>query len=217
MKKILAIVIMLFAVTFANAAASYTDLRITEVYAGISGDDGTADWFEITNFGNTAYDISTDGALYYDDDSQDSGAMDIISGISVIAAGESVIVMIDTEAGNMAEFWNLSSSVQIGYADGSGLGNSGDGAALMSEEGDVISYAGYENDSTEYTWEWLTGAAADGSVAPTNSVLGVNGAIASNLTGDGVALIGSPGTTVPEPVTLTLLGAGAAAVLRRRK
>ncbi len=113
------------------------DLQITEMFPGNEpGNNLTSDWIEITNTGTAAWEQSAHGALWYDDDSQDPTAADPITGITTIAPGESVVVVLG-DAADVTEFETVwgevadLSGVQIGMADGSGLGQGGDGATLF--------------------------------------------------------------------------------------
>jgi len=111
------------------------NLQITEMFPGQSGSDLTADWFEILNTGNAAWISGVDPHLYYDDESQDASAADLIQGLIDIQPGERVIVLIG-DVSDLADFNNTWSPVvdltgiEIGYTDGSGLGSGGDGVTL---------------------------------------------------------------------------------------
>ena len=121
------------------------DIQITEIYGGTGPDweeDATfpilPEWFEITNFGDTAADLVIN-PLYYDDESATASYDDQLMGVNSIAPGESVIFLVDFES-DMADgtyatalanfhtaFGDLT-GVQIGYVDnhGGGLGGRGD-------------------------------------------------------------------------------------------
>jgi len=75
-----------------STAFGQFDLQITEMWPGNEpGSNLTADWFELTNFGDTAWDAAVDGDLYFDDGSFDPSAADLMNGITSIAPGESVV------------------------------------------------------------------------------------------------------------------------------
>ncbi|XMO87591.1 T9SS type A sorting domain-containing protein [Algibacter sp. AS12] len=117
-----------------NLGPALPNLQITEIWPGNGeGDNLTADWFEITNEGPGTWTASM-GNLYFDDDSQDFSTADIISGITTIKPGESVIAIDDSDTAEFMSVWesvyNLS-GVQIGTYDGSGLGGGGDGVTLF--------------------------------------------------------------------------------------
>ena len=113
-----------------------SDLRITEMFPGQSGSDLTKDWFEITNEGTEDWVSGEDLPLFYDDESQDPADAVLIENIDRIAAGASVIVLLANDTSKITEFRDVwsevidLSSVEIGYADGSGLGGGGDGVTL---------------------------------------------------------------------------------------
>ncbi len=207
------------------AAAGIADVRITEAFVGLSGEDGTEDWFEITNLGAAAIDTSM---FWYDDDSAsvaDGGQLGSFS----LAAGESMIFIIsddnganndDTYGSAIEEFqtiWNYSG--QIGITNGGGgLGQTGDSIFLLLADNTVV--------TSQETPGSLSGGLAtiDTFASPTSSVLGVNGAYESiaffndnlGVPGDMISLIGSPGS-VPTPGPIALLVLGTLAGARRRR
>ena len=114
------------------------DLRISEIFSGQSGSDLTADWFEITNIGTTAWVQGVDADLFYDDESEDATTADAITGLSAIAPGESVIVLVDsTDIAAFEAAWGDVrdlSNVQIGTIDSAaGLGGGGDAVTLFAD------------------------------------------------------------------------------------
>ncbi|MEM6724581.1 MAG: choice-of-anchor I family protein, partial [Bacteroidota bacterium] len=113
------------------------ELVITEIFPGQSGTDLTADWFEITNIGGGVWDAADNGPLYYDDESADTSTADLVQGISIIGAGERVIVLVtDNANGEITTFTNVWGAVVdltglgIGFTDGAGLGSGGDAVNL---------------------------------------------------------------------------------------
>jgi|GEM_PF-1969929 len=129
-----------------QAAFAAFDLRVTEVWPGnTAGDDLTDDWFEVTNFGDMPWVASTDGDLYFEDDSADADRADLISGVASIAPGESVIFVDglsdpqdDLNLFLWRQVWNGPLTTagrtipQLGTYNGSGLsGTSGDAVALF--------------------------------------------------------------------------------------
>ncbi len=137
------------------------DLRVTEIWMGNDpGENLTADWFEITNEGDIAWDSSVDDPLFYDDDSCDASTADQINGILSIDAGESVIVLVTDEGeGAVNAFRDLWSpvynieNVKIGTVDGAGLGQGGDGVCL---------FLGGPGDGTEIDFEEYPDAGDNG-------------------------------------------------------
>ena len=113
------------------------DLQITELFPGNEpGTNLTADWIEIHNTGSTAWVSGTDPDLFYDDDSQDPTVADLITGISSIQPDQRAIVVIGdvNDFNAFINIWSPAydlSGVEIGYTEGSGLGQGGDGATLF--------------------------------------------------------------------------------------
>ncbi len=95
---------------------AHAQLVITE----INSNGGPSDFWELTNFGESAVDV---GGYKWDDDSQnpnDPSAVTIPAGTS-IAAGESILFVVGDAAGFRAA-WDLDASVQI-VTGGPGLGS----------------------------------------------------------------------------------------------
>jgi DNA-binding beta-propeller fold protein YncE len=109
------------------------DLQVTEIFSGQSGDDLTADWFEIKNDGTAAWVSGIDPDLYYDDESADGTTADLIQGITNIQPGGYVIILVTDNTGNevtvFTNVWGLVvnlTAVEVGFTDGAGLGGGGD-------------------------------------------------------------------------------------------
>lgn len=200
---------------FAVAASASASIRITEAMSS-SGTGGTADWFEVTNYGSSAVDIS---GWRMDDSSFAFANSVLLSGITSIAAGQSVIFIEGTAAdvAGFAFFWGGLSGVSVGYYSGSGVGfsSAGDGVVLFNATG------------TETTARATFGAATTGSsfyfdLAPNNvGIVSTVGAIGTQLTfatTGSVVNIGSLGTAIdiPAPGAVALLAA-AGMVSRRRR
>ncbi|MEM9752582.1 MAG: hypothetical protein AAF916_04275 [Planctomycetota bacterium] len=228
MKTRLAMTALAFAGFAASASANPT---ITEIYHGLPGNDGTADWFEITNFTGSTLTYGA-GELFYDDESADFSVADPFPAFTLLD-GESLIVLldefIDTDPANgiadaIDEFESVwGSGIAAVTVDGSGLGQGGDAVTLFDSSGNILDSAAYVPEDTSagpvspllqlQTWDILNGG---------RSELGVNGAFQSNLFdndgfgGTEVQLIGSPGLAVPEPASAAVLALLGAAALRRR-
>jgi hypothetical protein len=199
----------------AIAASASASVRITEAMSS-SGSGGTMDWFEVTNYGSSAVDIT---GWRMDDNGFSFGASVALSGITSIAAGQSVIFIEGTAAdvAGFTSFWGGLSGVSVGYYSGSGISFSsgGDGVVLYNASG------------TETTARATFGAATTGSsfyfdLAPNNvgivSTVGTIGTQLTFATTGSVVNIGSLGTAIaiPAPGAVALLAA-AGMVSRRRR
>ncbi|MFI4862500.1 MAG: PEP-CTERM sorting domain-containing protein [Phycisphaerales bacterium JB063] len=223
---------LLTGLAVAGSAHADAVFEITEIYAGMTGEDGTNDWFEVTNTGDMAGDT---GTLYYDDDSADPTEDANLTSF-ILAPGASAIFLVadddtdfedDTNPGAdlFEQFTNIWGSVaNLGLTHGGGaLGQSGDtiflydgNTAGANQVASAMFDGSFENNGA--TIDFLTGPAA--------SVVGVNGAFESavffndNIGGgtnsDEITLVGSPGV-VPEPGSLALLVTAGLATLRRRR
>lgn len=200
---------LFYALAFAGCCGATTsaDLVITESYGGVSGDDGTPDWFELTNLGST--DVSTAG-LYYDDESADSDDMVALTEMT-IAAGESVIFLIENPssmtAGAFNEFWGVS-GVRVGYADGSGL-KEGDTAWLYNEN---ISdwFTSLEIVDVDDAYETTQFGSTLSSV--------LTGQFYSSGSAEVGPLLGDPGSfTIPAPGAFALMALGGLISRRRQR
>ena len=209
----------------AIAQAGAANVQITEAFVGLSGEDGTQDWFELTNLGNTTIDTNM---FWYDDDSAtvaDGGQLDSI----MLGAGQSMVFLISddnsasddvTYASAIEEFraiWNYTGLIGLTNGGG-GLGQGGDSVFLLLSDDSVV------------TSQDVPGALSGGLSTidfvngPALSALGVNGAYESSiffndnlgLPNNEASLIGSPGT-VPTPGSIALIaGAGLLGARRRR-
>ncbi len=206
-----------------SVAAATPLFRVTEAYTGISGDDGTPDWFEVTNFGTTTGDT---GTLIYDDESADIADAGALSSI-LLAPGESAVFLIEGLAFDVGSFETIwGSGIAVGVTTGGGgLGGGDDAVNIATDEAGVFTVV----DTLTYTASGGRQTLSDPTgLGPLGlSALGQPGVIESNaffndnasvggLTDNQTTLFGSPGV-VPEPASLALVGIGALAVLRRRR
>ena len=227
-----------------SQAMAAFDLQITELQMGIEyGSDETDDWFEVTNFGTSAW-TPADGTLYYDDFPHDPNKADPLVGISSIAPGESVI-FVDEFDGDIAfpninilvwhDVWdtpltNAGRAIpQVGTYSGSGLSNdSVDGAALYIDtngDGDPnnLDTADLSQlDSEVYTVPNELPLYQGRTWDPTRD--GGNGfwssenilGVDAGPTDVGLAHVGTPGYLVPEPTSIAMMGLALTALGFRR-
>ena len=113
-----------------------SQVRITEVMS--SG--GTSDWFELTNYGSTAIDIT---GWKVDDNSFNFATSVLLNGVTSIAPNERVMFCENASAAyasTFRTFWGLAADVQVGTYTGSGIGlsSSGDGVIVFNASGTEI-------------------------------------------------------------------------------
>jgi len=208
------------------AGSAAGQLQITEVYTGISGEDGTVDWFEVTN---TSGDTVDTGSFFYDDESADIGDAGQLDSI-LLGAGETAVFLIsdDNEPDNDADFGTAIEEFEAIWGDivsigltngGGGLSQNGDAVNILNADGDVLEDLAFTGD---LAGDLLT--IEDTNDGLRQSVLGENGAFESNaffndnlgLPNNQATLVGSPGL-IPAPGSLALLGLGGVAATRRRR
>ncbi len=219
------------------ALAQISTLRITEAMSS-SGVGGTADWWEVTNYGSSAVDIT---GWKVDDSSFTSGSSVALNGITSISAGESVAFLETTtlDSGTVATlissfrtFWGGSAaSAQIGYYAGSGIGlsSNGDGLVMFSGTTETTPRVSFGAATAGSSFYYGYDAAGDPTTSPnTNAIVSTVGTLGGQITFASATIstaqnIGSPGTAVavPEPSSVALLaigaGTGVALVLRRTR
>ncbi len=206
----------------ASATMAHAAVQITEVAPWSSGDSVVAaDWFELTNTGASAVNIS---GWKMDDDSASFASSVALTGVTSIAAGQSVIFIEGTGSDN-ATFSNLwfgaspPAGLAIGNYSGSkvGLSTSGDAVNIFDGGGALQASVSFGASPTGPFPTFDNAAGLTGPISQL-SVAGVNGAFVA--AGDANE-IGSPGSiaTVPEPanVTMMLAGLGLIGVVARRR
>ena len=182
------------------SAASAPDVFISEVHPSGSGNSTyKADWFEVTNTGTSAVDIT---GWKMDDNSNAFATAVPLSGVTSISPGQSV-VFIDSygprrhrrvlrRRGSAA---TCPSGLAIGTYGGSGVGlsTSGDAVNLFDASGNRITGVSFGSANAAATFDNTAGLAADAPLPTIRpSVAGVNGAF---LSANGLET-GSPGRRV---------------------
>lgn len=224
--KKLALVAAFVIATSSVAQSVHASLIISEVAPWSSGNSPLgADWFEVTNTGSSAMDIT---GWKMDDNSHSFTKAVNLNGISSIAAGESVIFIESSSPSSAVSafeaLWfgsTVPAGLQIGTYSGSGVGlsTSGDEVNLYNAAGALqASVAFGESPSGPSFSTFNNTAGLDNATITQLSAIGVNGAVAAN--GDANE-IGSPGNAVapvPVPAAVWLLGSSLLGLigLRRR-
>ncbi len=201
---------------------------ITEVYAAGSG-NGTygADWFELTNTGAAAVDIT---GWKIDDSSAAFASAVAFRGITSIAAGKSVIFFEGNAAGsndatittNFVSAWfggTAPVGFEIGSYGGSGVGLStgSDAVIIFNAGGTVVTGVQFGPSTTGFSFDNTAGLGSNAPAYPVLSTLSVAGTNGAFVSSNGLET-GSPGVTIPTPGAAALLGLGGlVAVSRRRK
>ena len=202
--------------TFAQA-----DVRITEVAPWSSGNSPVgADWFELTNTGASAIDLT---GWKVDDSSAAFASAVALSGLTSLAAGQSAVFVegTATTAATFVSTWfgaSAPAGFAIGYYSGAGIGLSATADAVNVFNAAGVLQAGVTFGASDAVSPYQTfdnAAGLDGVALTQLSVAGVQGAfVAVNSLTD----IGSPGV-VPEPESyaLMLAGLGVLGLVGRRR
>ena len=218
------------------AGTARAAIEITEVDPTGSGSTNTynQDWFELTNTGSTAVDI-TGWAM--DDNSHTYADAVPLRGVTSIAAGQSVVFIEDgatntndaTLDATFESFWfgsNVPAGFTVGNYGGSGVGlsSSADEVNIYNASGTEVVGVGFNASTAGVSFDNSAGigsATQPDPIISTLSQVGVNGAFASaNAVAGDANEIGSPGyapvAAVPEPTSALIFAAGAGVLLARR-
>lgn len=213
MKK--SIIGIVAAVLTSIAATANAGVSISEVAPWSSGNSPVgADWFELTNTGTSALNIT---GWKVDDSSNSFASALALNGISSIAAGQSVIFIEGSTAtaSNFISNWfgvSAPANFAIGYYSGAGIGLSATSDAVNIYNGSGALQANVSfgaSDSTSPFQTFDNAAGLNNTLISQLSITGTNGAFVA--TGSGYE-IGSPGlvAAVPEPKTYALFLTGLA-------
>ncbi len=205
---------------------------ISEVAPFGSGTTGyAADWFELTNTGSSAVNIT---GWKVDDNSNAFASALALVGVTSIAAGQSVVFLEAAPAAaaatnaNFISFWFGASGAPAGLTIGNysgagiGLGQGGDAVNIFNGTGTVVTRVNFGVNNGPNTFDNSAGLVSTIGNAATDintfSTVGVNGAFTS---ANPLASIGSPGSiaAVPEAESyaMTLAGVAALAFFSRRR
>lgn len=194
-------------------------LRITEAMTKSSVTDITPDWVELTNYGDTAIDIT---GWRIDDNSFSWGAAaaltpyttGTLAAWTTIEPGESVVFLETATAASsiptLQSLWNLGTGVgavrnpKLGSYSGSGLSlsSSGDGVALFSADSQQVTRVSFGAATTGYTFFWNYDSAGVLATAPLGSV-SADG-VGYAYTSGSASMVGSPGIATVAPTVVNL-------------
>ncbi|MFB2644698.1 ExeM/NucH family extracellular endonuclease, partial [Raphidiopsis sp. BLCC-F218] len=190
-----------YTLAITSSTGGTPSLIISEVAPWSSGSSPVAaDWFEVTNVGTAAQDIT---GWKMDDNSNSFGASVALNGITSIAPGESVIFIEtgngQTAAGNASAFrtlWfgtNPPTNLKIGSYGGSGVGLStgGDAVNLYNSAGVTQAKVTFGTSPNDPFPTFNNALGLNDTTISTLSAVGINGAFTAP--GD-TKEIGSPGT-----------------------
>ncbi|MBC1222555.1 SdiA-regulated domain-containing protein [Nostoc sp. UCD121] len=193
-------------VTDVNENPTTSSIFITEVAPWSSGNSPVAaDWFELTNKGLSAIDIT---GWKIDDNSNSFATSVALSGITTIGAGESVIFIEGATANpTFLSNWfgaNPPPGLKIGNYSGSGigLGTGGDAVNIYNSTGTLQTNVVFGASPAAAPFATFDNASlSNNATIATLSAVGVNGAfVAVNSSVE----IGSPGTIVSSLPTIAI-------------
>ena len=177
------------------AARAQGTLRITEAMSS-SGTGGTADWFEVTNYGTSAIDIT---GYKMDDNSFASGSAVALSGVTTIAPGESVIFTETsapvTDIPAFRAFWGFAEAVKVGSYTGGGasLSSGGDGVVIFNAANTEITRVTFGAATTGRSFYYVYNSA--GTQLSTGSPVSTAGSLGAFASANALGNVGSPGVS----------------------
>jgi hypothetical protein len=218
-----ALIGLVAALAAVGTVSAHAAIQITEVAPWSSGNSPVGeDWFELTNTGAAAVDIT---GWSMDDNSATAGVA-LLSGVTSIAAGQSVIFIEGNGSANASfiSTWfgsNVPAGLQIGNYSGAGVGLSttNDGVNIFNASGVLQASVSFGASDGVSPYQTFDNAAGLGGAISQLSAVGVNGAFVAV---NDVNEIGSPGAiaAVPEADTYAMMLAGLGligAALRKRQ
>lgn len=191
-----------------SAVIASAQIRITEFASGGS----LGEYIEITNLGSSSVDFT---GWSFDDSSRTAGAFSITS-LGIVGAGASAIIT-EGDAELFRTGWSIAADVHIVGGNNQNLSNGGDEMNIYDASNALV-------DRLTYPSGTVATISSNGPL----SQLGLNnfaGWLQSSV-GDSFGShtstggdIGNPGSynAVPEPATLSVIGLGLAAIVRRRR
>jgi hypothetical protein len=209
-------------------ASAHAGIIISEAHPnGSGGTNGYgADFFELTNTGAAAVDIT---GWKMDDNSNSFASAVALRGVTSINPGQSVVFIEGDATGstdstiwaNFESSWfgsNVPAGFTIGGYGGSGVGLStgGDAVNIFDAAGNRVTGIAFGAFIPATTFDNAAGLGSTTLPLPvvsTGSAVGVNGGFSSFFT---PSEVGSPGA-VPEPTTVTVLGSALFAMASRRR
>ena len=164
-----------------------------------TGGTPTPDWFELSNVGDAAVDIT---GWKMDDNSFNSSFAVPLNGVTNIASGESVVFIEDATTNNVAafkSFWGGMTNKQVGTYTGSGVGlsSSGDGVVVFDAAGTEINRVSFGAATTGSSFYWVydssgnVASATSGTLSSSGTLGAYTSTTNSTYTGTNTA---SPGT-----------------------
>jgi predicted extracellular nuclease/uncharacterized protein YjiK len=188
-----------FTLAVTDVTETPASLIISEVAPWSSGNSSVnADWFELTNTGTSAINIT---GWRVDDDSDAFASSIALNGVTSIAPSESVIFLetsnLNATKTTFLNVWfggNQPAGLQFGSYSGSGIGLStgGDAVNLFDALGTKITGISFGSSTSASPFRTFDNAAGNQNAAvSTLSNVGVNGAF--SVTDGASILVGSPG------------------------